>query len=477
MKFKEFNLDSKIKHALSDMGYSKPLKVQIEAIPKILDGKDLIIQSQTGSGKTSAFGIPICEKIDVSDESTQALVLTPTRELALQVKQEMEEISKYKGLVVLDIVGKESMKEQRIELKSNPHIVVGTVGRIFDHIKNKNINLKGIKYLVIDEADEMLIMGFKEELENIIAKIPKKRQTLMLSATINQQTIYISEQFMNSLEKIIIEADVDIQNKIEQIYYAVDGLKKSKFLKQMLTREDPKKAIIFLNTREQVDTLYNEMKRWDYYVTVIHGGIEQSERKKRFNEFKKGKYRILLSTDLASRGLHVHDITHVINYGVPFEHEQYIHRIGRTGRVDKNGIAITLVTSRDFERFSDLQNYLGYTIPCKGGHLQKPNKQIVATRKNRFKVDNTRKDKVTLTFNVGRLNSRIRSKDILNSFANVNGVSRADIGKITIGDKTSLIEVYGGKENLLLKAFNNKKINNKNYKLSVKKGKNSKKRK
>lgn len=471
MKFKEYNLDNRIKHSLSEMGFIKPLEVQAEAIPMILEGQDLIVKSQTGSGKTAAFGIPVCEKIDETLEATQVLILAPTRELTSQVQEEIAAIGKHKELTSVSIVGKEPMQDQRRALKAKPHIIVATPGRMMDHIINKNVKLDQIKYLVIDEADEMFIMGFKEQIETIIAKLPKERVTLLFSATMPDQVRYLSELHMKSAKSIEIKSEVSTVDKIEQIYYAVDGLKKTKFLKQMLVREDPRKAIIFLNTREQVDELYSEMKKWGYYVTAVHGGIDQKNRQQRLNNFKRGTARILLSTDLASRGLHVHGLTHVINYGVPFEHEQYVHRIGRTGRVDQNGIAITLVTSRDVERFESLEEYLGYSIPCKGGHLIKQAKRTREEqgKRQRFKPDSKRKDKVVVEINAGRLNSTIRSREVLAAFKSVSGVDEEHIGKISVKDKTTTVEIYAGRETPLLRAFKTKKIKNKVFRVRVQK--------
>ena len=467
MKFKEYTLDNRIKRGLSEMGFIKPLEVQVETIPRIFNGEDLIVKSQTGSGKTAAFGIPVCEMIDETLEASQVLVLAPTRELTSQVRDELAAIGQYKDITSVSIVGKEPMQDQRRALKQRPHIIVATPGRMMDHIINKNVKLENIKYLIIDEADEMFIMGFKEQLETIIAKLPKERVTLLFSATMPDQVRYLSELHMKSPLSINITSEVSTVDKIEQIYYAVDGLKKSKFLKQMLVREEPRKAIIFLNTREQVDDLYKEMKNWGYYVTAVHGGVEQKDRLQRLNNFKRGTARILLSTDLASRGLHVHGLTHVINYGVPFENEQYVHRIGRTGRVDENGIAITFVTSRDVERFDGLVKYLGYDIPCKGGHLTREVKKAREGKRQRFKPDSKRKDKVIVEMNVGRVNSMVRSRDILTAFRSVAGVDDEHIGQVTVKDKITLIEIYGGREVPLLRAFKTKKIKNQTYRLRV----------
>ena len=368
-RFKDYPLDPLIKRALSELGFTSPLEVQEKTFPMIMSGNDLIVQSQTGSGKTAAFAIPLCEKVDVTLERPQVIILAPTRELAAQVKEDFEDIGKYKGIKFCLLVGKQPMEFQRKELKDNPHVIIATPGRMMDHILNKNIKLQEIKNLVIDEADEMFIMGFKEQLEAIIRKLPQERNTLLFSATMPDEVQTLSQMYMRSPERIEIEPEVLNIEKIEQIYYAVDGLKKVDFMKKMIKHEAPRKAIIFCNTQEQVDSIFEIMQKWDRKTCAVHGGMEQSIRSQTLKAFKKGTYHLLVATDLAARGLHVRDLTHVINYGVPFEPENYVHRIGRTGRVDQKGIAITLVIPSEMSRFKDLEKHLGYEIPCKGGHV------------------------------------------------------------------------------------------------------------
>lgn len=459
-KFKDYPLSNEIKRALSELGFVSPLEVQVKTFPLIMEKKDLIVKSQTGSGKTAAFAIPLSENVDVTVERPQVLVLAPTRELTLQVKEDIDDIIKYTGIKTCVLFGKQPMEIQRKELKRNPHIIVATPGRMMDHILNKNVKLDEVKYLVIDEADEMLLMGFKEQLEAIIKKLPSDRVTLLFSATMPDEVKTISEIYMRSPESIEVESDLLTIDKIEQIYYAVDGLKKVDFMKKMIKHEMPNKTIIFCNTQEQVDNLYDILHKWDRLTCAVHGGMEQSKRMETLKAYKKGAFKILIATDLAARGLHVRDISHVINYSVPFEHENYVHRIGRTGRVDQHGIAITLVIPSEMDRFLELESYLGYKIPCKGGHVERKVKgsDDSKTGKKRFK-EVVGKDKgATLKLNVGLNNGNLKRSDILTAIRNVPGVSTADIGKIEMKDAFTSVTIFGGKEGLVMKAFETKNI-------------------
>jgi superfamily II DNA/RNA helicase len=468
--FKEYPLDSEIKRALSELGFKKPLEVQAKVIPLILSGKDLIVKSQTGSGKTAAFAIPLCQKIDLEIEHPQVLVLTPTRELTVQVKEDMAEIGKYKGIKFCAIYGKAPMDVQRKELKQNPHVIVSTPGRMMDHLKNKNVKLNDIKYLVIDEADEMLIMGFKEQIETILKKVPNKRVTLLFSATMPEEINHLSREYMNDPENIEIESEVSTIDKIEQIYYAVDGLKKVDFMKKVIEKEKPRKAIIFCNTQEQVDNLFEIFKKWDRSTCAVHGGIEQKIRTEKLNAFKKGEYKMLIATDVAARGLHVQGITHVINYGVPFDPENYVHRIGRTGRVDEHGIAITMVIPSEMDRFSELETFLGYKIPCKGGHVDKRPKAEPKRQngKERFKPVNRKGQKALVQFLAGRNNSALKTSDFLTAVRSVEGVYNEDIGKVDIRENFTNVEIFDGKETLVINTLKTRKINGKIYR--IKKG-------
>lgn len=470
-KFKDYPLDNSIKRALSELGFKTPLEVQSKVIPMILEGKDLIVKSQTGSGKTAAFAIPLCEKTDVNLESPQVLVLTPTRELTEQVKQDIADIGKYKGVKCCALYGKQPMEIQRKELKQNtPHVIVATPGRMLDHLLNKNVKLHDIKYFVIDEADEMLIMGFKEQLEAIIKRLPEERVTLLFSATIPSEVHYLSQEFLKHPENIEIEAEVSNLDKIEQIYYAVDGLKKVDFIKKVLQREQPRKAIMFCNTQEQVANLYEIFRKWGNFTCAVHGGMDQQARTEKLKAFKRGEYRMLIATDVAARGLHVQGVSHVINYSVPFEHEQYVHRIGRTGRVDQHGIAITMVIPSEMARFHDLEDFLGYKIPCKGKQVNRV-PQADSPQNNgrqRYKANNHKGQKSLVQFNAGRSNSSLKTSDFLGAIRQINGIYNEDIGKVDIRETVTNVEIFDGKEAMVIKAFKTKKIRGKLYR--VKKG-------
>jgi ATP-dependent RNA helicase DeaD len=461
-RFKDYPIDPLIKRAISELGFASPLEVQEKTFPLIMAGNDLIVQSQTGSGKTAAFAIPLCEKVDVTLERPQVIILAPTRELAAQVKEDFEDIGKYKGIKFCLLVGKQPMEFQRKELKENPHVIIATPGRMMDHILNKNIKLQEIKSLVIDEADEMFIMGFKEQLEAIIRKLPQERNTLLFSATMPDEVQTLSQMYMRSPERIEIEPEVLNIEKIEQIYYAVDGLKKVDFMKKMIKHEAPRKAIIFCNTQEQVDSIFEIMQKWDRKTCAVHGGMEQSVRSQTLKAFKKGTYHLLVATDLAARGLHVRDLTHVINYGVPFEPENYVHRIGRTGRVDQKGIAITLVIPSEMSRFKDLEKYLGYEIPCKGGHVTRTTEKVVKG-KQRFKEAPQGKQSVSLRINAGLMNSPLKRGDVLTAIRSIEGVNMEDIGKIEMKDQFTTVNIFNGKAGIIMKGFETKKIKGKPY--------------
>lgn len=467
MKFKDYPLDNQIKRALSELGFQSPLEVQEEAIPKILEGKDLTVKSRTGSGKTGAFAIPICEMIDSSLEAVQAVIMAPTRELAQQVREDINDIGKYKGIKSIALYGNQLMEIQRKALKDIPHIIVSTPGRLMDHIMNKNVKLSNVKFLVLDEADEMLLMGFKDQLEYVIAKIPEERTTLLFSATINEEVKEIAEKYLNNPENIEIEFEENPLEKIEQLYYAVEGLKKVDFMKKVIKYEKPQKGIIFCNTKEQVDNLYTILKKWDNAVCAFHGGVDQTERQEILKDFKKGQYRILIATDLAARGIHVVGITHVINYSVPFEPEQYVHRIGRTGRVDEKGVAITFVMPSEMDRFRELETFLGYKIPCKGGYVNTAPKVPQKNRRDagRFKDTGNRKKAGIIRIEGGKLNSSLQTRDILYTIRNINGVNNEDIGKVDIKDKITEVVVYGGKEDIILKELKKTGIKKRIYKM------------
>ncbi|PAB59109.1 RNA helicase [Anaeromicrobium sediminis] len=463
--FNKYGINKEIIRALNVLGYEKPMEVQSKVIPLVLEGKDLIVKSQTGSGKTGAFAIPLCEKIELETNKPQALVLTPTRELAVQVSDEITNIGKFKKIRSVKVYGKQPIQMQIRQLKQRVHVVVGTPGRISDHIKRKTIKLEDLKYLVIDEADELLNRGFIDQVEDIIKKLPHDRKTLLFSATMPEKIREICSKYMISPEQIQIESKNPTTKKIKQAFYEVEERDKVSLLKNIINEEEPESCIIFCNTRQGVEKLTNKLKRQGYYCEALHGGMHQNIRLRTISKFKMGQFNFLVATDLAGRGIHVDSLSLVINYNVPFENEAYVHRIGRTGRVEEKGIAISLVSSNEEERFNELKEYLNYEIP-KGKMNNKKPKVMNEKLKKKPKIqrdvaENFNKDITRIRINVGS-KKKIRSGDILGALTNIKGVSGEDIGIIDIQDTCSYIEIFNKKGDMIWKALQNNKIKGKN---------------
>ena len=359
MRFNELNLSREVLQAIEEMGFVNPSEVQEQTIPEILDGHDLLAQAQTGTGKTASFGIPMIEKIqDNNYETLQGLVLVPTRELARQVSEELQKLSKHKTFIrVLAIYGGADMGKQLRELKRGASIVVGTPGRIMDHMKRKTIDLSSLKFLVLDEADEMFDMGFRDDMKTIIEKTNDDRQTLFFSATFDNEIKEFSKLYQNNPKKVIIEKKELTAEKIKQYYLELNRNMKTEILNRLILIHKPKKSIIFCNTKRMVENLEEEIAQKGYKVDSLHGDMRQSSRDNVMKKFRKGTIDVLIATDVAARGLDVSDIDIVFNYDLPQQAEYYVHRIGRTARAGKKGLSFTFVTSRDYPKFREIEKY------------------------------------------------------------------------------------------------------------------------
>lgn len=356
MNFSDLNISDDIKNAIEDMGFTRLTPIQDEAIPLGLKGRDIIGQAQTGSGKTLAFAIPILEKIFIPDRSPQAIVLCPTRELCMQVASEIEKIgSKIKKFKVLAVYGGQPIGKQTRVLKKGVHVVVGTPGRVIDHIQRGNLDLIGIESVVLDEADEMLEMGFREDIETILEKTPVQRQTLLFSATIPSEVRKIAEKYQKNPEFIKIANKRKNIPKITQYAFKCNIKDKFDGLSKLIEAYDVKLALIFCNTKKSVDYVAKHLKKQDFNVDSLHGDMTQKTRDKVMNKFKNGNINILVATDVASRGLDIEDVGMIINYDVPQNADDYIHRIGRTARAGKKGFAFTLVSKDEIYRFNNIK--------------------------------------------------------------------------------------------------------------------------
>ncbi|WP_337553496.1 DEAD/DEAH box helicase [Acidaminococcus fermentans] len=493
--FEDLNLDRKILAALKEMGFEEPSPIQKGAIPMALEGEDLIGQAQTGTGKTAAFGIPIIQKINEKDRHIQALVMSPTRELCIQVADEISKIGKTKRIRVLPVYGGQPIERQIRSLKRGIQVVIGTPGRLLDHIRRGTIDLEYVNFLVLDEADEMLDMGFVDDMENIIKNVPPERQTMLFSATMPRPILSISKKYMRAPKVVAIHKEVVTAPTIDQYYYEtrdkVDGLCR------ILDTTDDCKMIIFCRTKKGVDELVIALATRGYEAEGLHGDLSQNQRDRVMKKFRSGQVDILVATDVAARGLDIDNITHVVNFDVPSDSESYVHRIGRTGRAGNTGVALTFITPREFRQLKLIERSIKTkiirgTLPTDASVLERQREQIVSKmqtilEQDRYQdylpiVETLEKDydvqdiaaaalkfmqegakaleepaeeeslpdalantgakpgMVRLFVNIGR-SSRVTVRDIVQSIAIEAEIPARSIGRISIYDNFSFVEV------------------------------------
>ncbi|MBH1942079.1 DEAD/DEAH box helicase [Mobilitalea sibirica] len=357
-KFNEIELSSQILRAVEEMGFEEMSPIQAKAIPAILSGKDVVGQAQTGTGKTAAFGIPLLQLIDTKERAVQALVLCPTRELAIQVAEEFRQLAMFMhGIKILPVYGGQEISKQIRSLKGGVQIIIGTPGRVMDHMRRKTIRLDHMKMVVLDEADEMLNMGFREDIETILKGVPQERQTILFSATMPGPILEIARTYQKNAEMIrVVKKELTVP-KIEQYYYEVSPKNKEEVLSRLLDMYNPKLSLVFCNTKRQVDELTSSLQGRGYFAEGLHGDMKQQQRDRVMNSFRNGKTEILVATDVAARGIDVDDVEAVFNYDVPQDDEYYVHRIGRTGRAGREGRAFTLVVGKEVFKLRDIQRY------------------------------------------------------------------------------------------------------------------------
>lgn len=365
-RFEELNLSKEVLDAVSDMGFEEMSPIQAQAIPYLMEGEDVIGQAQTGTGKTAAFGIPIVEQVDPTKNAVQAIVLCPTRELCIQVSQEISKLAKYKqGIRVLPIYGGQPIDRQIRSLKKGIQIVIGTPGRVMDHIRRKTLKLDDVRMFVLDEADEMFDMGFREDIEFVLNYIPGERQSLFFSATMAPEILRFAKKYQAEPKIVKIQHKEMTVPKVDQFYYELKSFMKSEILSRVLDIYNPKLSVVFCNTKRMVDELTTDLQSRGYFADGLHGDLKQTQRDVVMNKFRKGTIDILVATDVAARGIDVDDVDLVVNYDIPQDNEYYVHRIGRTARAGREGTAISFVTSRDYNNLRDIQKYTKTTIERK----------------------------------------------------------------------------------------------------------------
>jgi ATP-dependent RNA helicase DeaD len=472
--FADYDVSVEIKRALNLLKYETPTEVQSKVIPLAMKKQDLVVKAQTGSGKTASFGIPLCNMIDWEEKKPQALILTPTRELAVQVREDITNIGRFKRIKALSVYGKEPFKHQKDELKQKNHVVVGTPGRVMDHIERETLVLDQIKYLIIDEADEMLNKGFIDEVEAIIKELPSDRVTMVFSATLPTDVENLCHKYMKDPTHIEIKSTGLTADSIEHFLMEVREEAKPSILKNVLVVENPNSCMIFCRTKDNVDTVYSELDEAGYPCEKLHGGLEQEDRFAVMEGFKMGNFRYLVATDVAARGIDIDNVTLVINYDVPMEKESYVHRTGRTGRAGNKGKAITFSTPFEGKFIKAIENYIGFDIPA----IEAPSHQEVVDGKAAFEenlnirriVKNNKTARINqeimkLHFNGGK-KKKIRAVDFVGTIAKIPGVTADDIGIITIKDQMSYVDILNGKGSLVLQAMEKTTIKGKKLKVS-----------
>jgi ATP-dependent RNA helicase DeaD len=511
IKFEELHLSDEVLKAVGEMGFEEATPIQSRSIPLILEGKDIVGQAQTGTGKTASFGIPIIEKIS-TEKKVQALVLCPTRELAIQVSEELSQLLKYKkGIHVIPIYGGQSMDRQIKALRSGVQIVIATPGRLLDHIMRKNINFDNVFMVVLDEADVMLDMGFRDDIETILKKVPKERQTVLFSATMPKPIHDLSKKYLRNPENVkVVHKELTVPN-IKQFYLEVNPNVKLEALTRLIDINDPELSLVFCNTKRGVDKLVSHLQGRGYFAEGLHGDMRQQQRDKVMGKFRNGDLDILVATDVAARGIDVDEIDAVFNYDVPQDEEYYVHRIGRTARAGRAGQAFTFVSGKEIYKIRDIERYsktkivkMGMPtvkdveavkmtdiieeikeVMADGTDLPKYREIVERLTQEGFtsaeiatgllkilmegdttkdpeptKPEHSNGAMVRLFVNVGR-GQKVQPKDILGAFSGETGIPGGSIGTIDIFDKFSFVEVEGKYLDQVLKKMNKAKIKGK----------------
>lgn len=435
--FEGLNIDPRIMRAIEEMGFVEPTPVQLAAIPLMMKGRDVIAQAQTGTGKTAAFAIPILQKTQ-HGKKPSALVLVPTRELAIQVAEETRRIAAYTDVKTLAVYGGQAISVQFEALKRGVDFIAGTPGRVIDHIKRRTLDLSGVRFLVLDEADRMLDMGFIEDIEYIMKQLPRDRGTYLFSATIPEPVRRLGTDHMKDPEMIIISEEELVLPSTKQTYFNVGRRNKIWALCRVLDREKPK-TIVFCSTKRMVDILEQRLKSYGYPAEALHGDLSQAQRERVLTDFRKGNVKILIATDVAARGLDIEDVTLVINYDIPESPEWYVHRIGRTGRAGKEGKAITFVSSDEMHLLEGIKGFGGAEI--EKAEVPTSGMKDVVRKVWDFDEFVDIFGMVRFRANIGKADG-IGMNDIIELVRARGGISEIAIGQVEIGEISSEFEIH-----------------------------------
>jgi ATP-dependent RNA helicase DeaD len=454
--FADLGLSESTLHALRDVAYESPSPIQEQAIPPLLEGRDVIGQAQTGTGKTAAFGLPIMEYVDPSEPTVQALVLTPTRELCIQVTQALRTYGAHTGIDVVAVFGGAPIRTQQAQLRAGGHVVVGTVGRVLDLISRHSLVLHDCRFLVLDEADEMLDLGFLEDVEKILSLTPSSRQTALFSATMPPPIRTLADRYMYDPMIIQVEAETLTIDTVEQFQLPVDAKGKPDKLVEVLRAEKPAQAIVFVRTKVRCDQLYRTLRDRGMNVRALHGDMSQGSRDGVMLAFKGGRVPILVATDVAARGLDISTVTHVINYDVPVSPDIYVHRIGRTGRVGRSGRAITFVEDRQKRELEAIERHIGTSIAqWREGAVATPTPVKTRPRRHskpRISGRGEEEPYVKLVLSGGRA-AGLRVADVVGAVTSSAGLDGEAVRDVMVLDRFSFLSVPAGQADRVIDAL------------------------
>ena len=489
--FARFELSQETIETLDILGYHHMTPIQEQVIPLLLAGHDVVGKSQTGSGKTAAFGIPICDQVIWEENAPQALILEPTRELAAQVQEELFQIGRKRRIKIPVIFGGMPIDKELLSLKQKSQIVVGTPGRVMDHIRRGSLVLSKVRYLIIDEADLMLDMGFFDEVEEIISHMQDAVQSeqigeqeneqtqtsanknrlvrALFSATMGEHIERLTTEYMPEAEYVTVESESEVVSSIAQYAYEVENEEKYDLLMKILQKENPGECMIFCETREMVNALHQKMRRKHIRCGMLHGGMEQRDRLYAIGDFRQGKFHIFITTDVAARGIDFPDITHVINYDFPTKKENYVHRIGRTARNGKSGIAISFVQESEKRARAEAESYAKTEIQMLDAEdLQVSNvqKQTFSKRQKEKVVlkegkGAAFKDTITKLTIGGGKKSKMRAGDVVGTICSIDGITSDDIGIIDVRDSITYVEILNGKGDKVYEVLQKKPVKGK----------------
>lgn len=474
MKFQTMIQDSALLEAIDKLGWQESMPIQEAVIPHLLARKNVVLQAKTGSGKTGAYLLPALQQIQWEENAVQCLVLAPTRELALQIKEESEALGKYKRIKCVNLIGKVPMSYQEQDLKQKCHIVAGTPGRVLDHLQRGNLPLDQLQYVILDEADEMCRMGFLETIQEILEEVPETVTRCLCSATIEDAIDTLCEDYLTPYERIVLEEATKWNMQIQNDAYEVAEEEKEAFLWKLLLQQQPSSAIVFTTTRDRCESVYRFLRSQMKEVAILHGAMEQPDREVQLERFRYGKAQILVASDVAARGLDIEQVDLVINLELPQEKERFVHRAGRSGRKDQPGHVISLISPQEKRLQEEIEEYANTSMQ------RQDRKEIDAVICDEASIEQLRKKRVrkqkktkALTQDILRLyihggkKKKIRAGDLVGAICQIDGIDAEDIGVIQVQDLGSYVEILHGKGQQVYRALQKKSIKNKQLKVEI----------